>query len=261
MHKTLLAASGALALAAALATSASAATLFHENFDAAKLDDMWNLEQDSGNGAGPPEWVHEDGIISQIQPVPGDPTYAIIQGVDWPDSYGVVCKIRIDDWEDHDRSRAGVGMWIDEATAQGYTWLIHERLTATNMEFLNDARAWANGEESYEVVLGEWYWIKSFIDADTGEFLGKIWDADEAEHDPSLTDEPAGWLGAIQYGTVGGIRLPTSWAGLNGGAGTGAGHSTASFDDVFVFDIDGPEELAVEANGKASTTWGALKSR
>ena len=241
--------------------SASAATLFHEDFEAAELEEIWKLDQDGGGGAGAPEWVHENGIISQIQPKPGDPTYAVILGEGWPESFGMVCKVRLDDWEDHDRSRAGVGFWLDEATFEGYTWLIHERLVATNMEFLNDARAWAGGEESYEVSVGEWYWIKAFIDADTGEFLGKIWDAEENEHDPSLTDEPADWLGAIQYADVGDIRPATSFAGLNGGAGTGGGHSTASFDDVFVFDIDGPDPLAVEADGKASTTWGALKSR
>jgi hypothetical protein len=259
VKSTLIRTAGAIAVGVAF--SASGATIFHENFEGAKLDDIWKLDQDGGGGAGPPEWVHENGIISQIQPVPGDPTYAVIQGEDWPDSYGVVAKVRIDDWEDHDRSRAGVGMWLDPATYQGYTWLIHERLTATNMEFLNDARAWAQNESTYEVVLGEWYWVKSFIDNDTGDFSGNIWDATANEHDPSATDEPGDWLDVKAFKDIGGVRTPTSLAGLNGGAGTGGGHSTASFDDVFVFDIDGPEPLAVDAGGKASTTWGALKSR
>ncbi len=258
---TLIRAAGAIALAAGVALSASAATLFHEDFQAATLDDIWKLDQDGGGGAGPPEWVHENGIIGQIQPVPGDPTYAVIQGEGWPNSYGVVAKVRLDEWEDHDRSRAGVGMWLDPGSYQGYTWLIHERLTTTNMEFLNDARGWAGQEETYEVALGEWYWVKSFIDADTGDMSGKIWDATEDEHDPSSTDEPADWLSVLEFAPWGGVRPPTSLAGLNGGAGTTGGHSTASFDDVFVFDADGPEALAVDASGKASTTWGALKSR
>ena len=252
-----------LGLAAAVALTASSATLFHDDFEGANLDDIWLFEHgQAGAGAGPPEWVHENGTLSQIQPVPGDPTYALIQGDGWPDNYGVVAKVRIDDWQDHDRSRAGVGMWIDESDNYGgYTWLIHERLTATNMEFLNDLRGWANQEESYEGTVGEWYWVKAFIDIDAGELYGKIWDAEEGDHDPSATDEPADWLGVRNYGDFGAVRLPTSLAGLNGGAGTGAGHSTASFDDVFVFDAGGPDPLAVDANGKAATTWGAIKSR
>ena len=263
MRMTLMRSASALTLMTGLAFSASAGTIFHDNFDAAKLDDIWLLEHpQTGAGAGPPEWVHENGIISQIQPAPGDTTYAVIQGEGWPESYGVVTKVRIDDWQDHDRSRAGVGLWIDDVdNYNGYTWLIHERLTATNMEFLNDQRAWFNQEETYEVVLGEWYWIKAFIDIDSAEIMGKIWDATEDEHDPSLTDEPADWLGVRGYEEAGGVRVATSLAGLNGGAGTGGGHSTASFDDVFVYDGDGPEPLAVEAAGKATTTWGALKAR
>ncbi|MBT3270026.1 hypothetical protein HN371_22960 [Candidatus Poribacteria bacterium] len=259
---TFMRSAGALAIAAGIAISAPAATLFHDDFQAADLGDTWFLGHDGGGGAGPPEWVYGDGILSQTEPAPGDPTYAVIEGENWPESYGVVAKVRIDDWQDHDRSRAGVGMWLDMADDYGgYTWLIHERLTATNMEMLNDARAWFNQEESYEVVLGEWYWVKGFIDAESGDLMGKIWDADENEHDPATTDEPADWLVVRGFAEAGAERFPTMLAGLNGGAGTDGGHSTASFDDVFVFDADGPDPLAVEAAGKASTTWGALKSR
>ena len=174
-----------------------------------------------------------------------------------------MAKVRIDDWEDHDRSRAGLGLWLDEGdNYNGYTWLIHERLTDTNMEFLNDARAWFNEEATFEVVVGDWYWVKAFIDAGSGEIMGKIWAAAAGDHDPSATGEPADWMQTRPYGDFGGIRPATSAAGLNGGAGTGGGHSTASFDDVFVYDGSGPDVLtAVDPAGKASTTWAGLKSR
>jgi hypothetical protein len=253
-----------MVVAFGIAATVSAGTLFHDNLDGADLDGAWMLEHpQNGAGDGPPVWVHADGVLSQTNPKPGDPTYAIIQGDNWPESYGVVAKVRLNEWVDHDRSRAGVGLWLDSAdNYQGYTWLIHERLTETNMEFLNDGRAWFNAEETFDVALGEWYWVKASIDAGSGEISGKIWAASADEHDPSTGAEPDGWMSAFAYADFGGLRPPTSAAGLNGGAGTGDGFSTVSFDDVFVYDGDGPGVLsAVEAEGKVSTTWGDLKSR
>ncbi|MEO2004024.1 MAG: hypothetical protein ABGY41_07975 [Candidatus Poribacteria bacterium] len=193
MRGTLIRYGSAIAVALGISVSSSAATLFHDDFEGANLDAAWLLEHSQGGtGAGPPEWVHDGGVLSQTQPAPGDPTYAIILGGGWPESHGMIAKVRIDDWEDHDRSRAGLGMWLDEAdNYNGYTWLIHERLTDTNMEFLNDARSWFNEEATFEVVFGDWYWVKAFIDAGTGEIMGKIWAASAGDHDPSTTSEPA----------------------------------------------------------------------
>ena len=264
MRTTLLQSASAIAVVMGIALAASAGTLFHDDFEDASLDSVWLLDHpQNGAGDGPPVWVHADGVLSQTNPKPGDPTYAVIEGDGWPESYGVVAKVRLDEWEDHDRSRAGVGMWLDDTdNFQGYTWLIHERLIDTNMEFLNDGRAWFGAEETFEVALGDWYWVKASIDAVSGDIMGKVWPAAAGDHDPSTTAEPADWMSTFAFGGFGGVRPPTSRAGLNGGAGTGGGFSTASFDDVFVYDGDGPDVLtAVDAAGKASTTWGVLKSR
>ncbi|MBM3216829.1 hypothetical protein FJZ36_18190 [Candidatus Poribacteria bacterium] len=241
-----------IALGAIIAVPVYAKTLFHDDFSAAQLGKDWLTEYaQTAAGAGKPKWVLKGGVLSQTEPVPGDTTYAVIQGKGWPNEYGVMCRVRLDDWKDHDRSRAGVGLWIDPNDKyNGYTWLIHERLAATNMEFLNDQRAWFNGEATYPVEVGKWYWIKMYIDSKT--VYGKIWDDGKAE--------PKEWLDSKPFGGFGGVRAPLPNAGLNGGAGTpGSGHSTASFDDVFVFDKDGPDPLAVDPKGRLAVSWGELK--
>lgn len=236
---------------AALALAATAKTLFYDDFSAALGKDYVTDYAQTAAGNGKPKWVVEGGILKQTNPQPGDSAYACVVGKGWPAEYGVMARVRLDDWKDSDRSRAGVGLWIDPNDKyNGYTWLIHERLAATNMEFLNDQRAWANAEATYPVEVGKWYWVKMYIDAKN--VYGKIWDDGKAE--------PKDWLDSKAFASFGGVRAPLSNAGLNGGAGTpGGGHSTASFDDFTVFDKDGPDPLAVEPKAKLTTAWGELK--
>ena len=53
MRMTFMRSAGALAIAAGIAISAPAATLFHDDFQAADLGDTWFLGHDGGGGAGP----------------------------------------------------------------------------------------------------------------------------------------------------------------------------------------------------------------
>ncbi|GIX08088.1 MAG: hypothetical protein KatS3mg115_2491 [Candidatus Poribacteria bacterium] len=237
----------------AFGPSGFARNLFTEDFDDGQLGPEWLLDHpQQEQGAAKPEWVLEDGVLKQTNPQPGDPTYAVIQGDNWPESFGVMAMVRIDEWQDHDRSRAGLGVWLDPNDFyNGYTWLIHERLTNLNMEFLNDHRAWFQQEETFPVEVGQWYWMKVFIDDQN--IYGKIWSVDDPE--------PDDWLSVKEYANFGAVRQPTPLAGLNGGAGTTGGHSTASFDNVIVFDEAGPEPLSVEANGKLATIWALMKKQ
>lgn len=43
--------------------------------------------------------MEEDDVLKQAEPVPGGPTYCIIE---IPDAPGAMAKIRFDEWEDHD---------------------------------------------------------------------------------------------------------------------------------------------------------------
>jgi len=232
-----------------------AANLWYDNFNDSKLDPKYIVKydpQEAGNGA---KWVEEDGVLKQTEPVPGDATYCIIEIPNAPEAIGALAKIRFDDYQDHDRSRAGVGVWLDPNDHyNGYTFVIHNRIQNGDVQFLNDHRAWDNTvKANFTVDVGQWFWMEVFIDPDKGEIYGKIWlDGDQ---------EPKDWTIKDNYANFGAPRNPTPFVGLNGGSGTssGGGHSTASFDEFIVFDEGGPQPTPVSFLGKLTTTWGAIK--
>ena len=229
------------------------ANLWQDDFDDNKLNDAYETPN-GGGGAGPPQWVEEDGVVKQIEPKPGDPTYLAVELDNDIKFCGQLVRIRFDEWEDHDRSRAGVGFWLDPGDKYcGYTTVIHNSLTDGNYQFLNDARAWDGAHiVNFDTGgTGSWFWMRAEIDADASTLNGKVWDGE-------LTDEPKEWMIETDYSTYGGLRQPTRWVGLNGGAGTGSGFSKCSFDDWFVYDAGG-ENIAVEAKDKLSLSWGAIK--
>jgi len=230
-----------------------AGNLWQDNFDDASMDAAY-LTPSGGNGAGDPQWVEEDGVVKQIEPKPGDPTYLAIELGEDISFCGQLVKIRFDEWEDHDRSRAGIGFWLDPGdNYNGYTTLIHNSLTAGNYQFLNDARAWHGDKIDFDTGgVGAWFWMRAEIDADAGTMNGKVWVGD-------LGDEPAGWMTETDYTAYGGLREPTNWVGLNGGAGTGDGFSKISFDEWYVYDASGEVTTAVTPQEKLAATWGELK--
>ena len=241
----------AIALILGLVPLALASNLWQDEFEDGSLDAGY-VFSDGGNGVGPPQWVEEGGVIKQIEPKSGDPTYCAIDLGQNIDFVGQIVRIRFDEWEDHDRSRAGVGFWNDPAdNYNGYTTLIHNSLTVGNYQFLNDARGWDGGQVDFDTGgVGSWFWMRSEIDASASTMVGKVWTGD-------LSDEPAGWMTETDYSAYGGLRQPTTWVGLNGGAGTADGFSKVSFDTWIVYDADGP--TAVSSQGKLATTWGGLK--
>ena len=119
-------------------------------------------------------------------------------------------------------------------------------------QFLNDALAWDGIIESFDAGgVGSWFWMRAEIDADSGTLAGKVWVGD-------LEDEPDDWIIETNYANFGAVRQPSRFVGLNGGAGTGDGFSTVSFDDWFVYD-EGGENLAVNSKGKLAVCWGEIK--
>lgn len=241
--------------------TALAATLWFDDFEDGTLNDTY-LTPSSNNGAGPPEWVEEEGVVKQIQPKPGDPTYLVAEMGEDIEFAGQIVRIRFDEWQDHDRSRAGVGFWLDPGNYQGYTTVIHNSLNAGNYQFLNDARAWDGAIVNFDIGgAGTWFWMRSEIDAADNSMNGKVWLGD-------LSDEPDEWMNETDYTGYGGIRPPSRLVGLNGGAGTGDGFSTVSFDNWVVYDAAAQDtsaaalvaqNLAVSAQGKLATIWAALK--
>jgi hypothetical protein len=127
----------ALCLTAMLACEAMAAVLFQDDFE----DGVIGVEY-IPFGVG--DWQEGNGYIKQANPHPGDPTYLAVGDGSLPVGVSAIVKIRIDEWADHDLSRAGLGFRNDPAIGQGYAFLIHQ--TLNNMEFLNDMRAWKQND-------------------------------------------------------------------------------------------------------------------
>ena len=73
--------------------------LWMDDFEDGKIDAKYVMMNHPG------KWVEEDGVIKQTNPAPGDHTYLIIPG-DFPEPHTGIVLIRIDDWSDHDLSRA-----------------------------------------------------------------------------------------------------------------------------------------------------------
>jgi hypothetical protein len=242
----------AIALVLGFTPMLLAGNLWQDNFDDNRLNDAY-ITPSGGNGAGDPEWVEEDGVAKQIQPKPGDPTYLAVELDKDINFCGQLARIRFDEWQDHDRSRAGVGFWLDPADRyNGYTTVIHNSLTVGNYQFLNDARAWHGTQVNFDTGgVDSWFWMRAEINFDTKIMVGKVWVG-------SLADEPADWMNETDYTTYGGVRQPSRWVGLNGGAGTADGFSKVSFDDWVVYDAGG-ENMAVDSRGKIALCWGAIK--
>jgi hypothetical protein len=231
-----------------------AANLWQDNFNDNKINAVYKTPN-AGGGAEPPKWVEEGGVLKQIEAQPGDPTYCAVELAKDINFCGQLVRIRFDEWTDHDRSRAGVGFWLDpNGSYQAYTTVIHNSLTTGNYQFLNDARAWHATIVNFDTGgQGKWFWMKAEINADTKKMVGKVWVGE-------LKDEPKNWMNEVDYTTFGAVRNPTKWVGLNGGAGTsgGGGNSKVSFDEWFVYDSGGIS-LSVDSKDKLTLTWGSLK--
>ena len=238
----------AFGFALAMSMTAWGGVLWYDDFNDNSIDGDYVFKNHPG------EWDEENGVIKQTNPAPGDHTYLIIEG-GFPEPHAVLVKVRMDDWGDHDLSRAGIGVRLDPDGA-GYAFLIHH--TLNNMEFLNDHLAWKNNDTPPpfgEVEVGSWYWMKAEINEDG--FYGKIWPVDE--------DEPDDWL--LESGfDFGGARAISGNVGLNGGSNQGAGVTNVSFDDFLICDTADEctpnaieQAKAVEPDGKLSSTWAAIK--
>lgn len=225
--------------------------LWKDTFDDGKIDPKYLFQKQPG------KWVEANGVISQTNPTPGDPCYLVIQG-GFAEPHTSIVKVRIDDWADHDLSRAGLGFRLDPNDGAGYAFLIHH--TLENMEFLNDARAWKNNDTKPpfgKVEIGKWYWMKAQISS--SGLNGKIW--------PDGQAEPTGWLltSALDFGA---LRPASGNCGLNGGSNTaGNGKTLVSYDNWAICET--PEEAtpalfasttSVDSSSKLSTTWGSIKS-
>ena len=146
-----------------VAGPASSKTLFFDDFDDNKLNPNYLTQHDQKEiGVTLAEWVEEDNILKEIEPVPGDPAYCVLTNQNFPASIGLQIKVRIDEWQDHNRSRVGLAVWLDkDAFYAGYTFVFYNKLKGGghagggNIQFLNDHRAWDITKKDFEGEVGK----------------------------------------------------------------------------------------------------------
>ena len=140
-----------IVLGVSLSSTVYGKVLWMDTFDDGKIDSNYLFQNHPG------KWVEKDGVVSQNNPTPGDHCYLVYQG-GFAEPHAVIVKIRIDDWVDHDLSRAGLGVRLDPNDGAGYAFLIHN--TLSNMEFLNDHLDWAANDTPPpfgKVEIGKWF--------------------------------------------------------------------------------------------------------
>lgn len=202
-----------------------AGSLFYDDFSKDTIAaGIWRV---SGNG----QWIVKDGVVSQINPDPGDPSHLVLAnppGIDWTKltDYIIQAKVRVDKFTPgNDASRMGVAVRWTEATRQAWNFLFHQ--DRNRVQFLSDLVAWgAQATLPWELEEGKWYWFKMMV---KGRHLwGKVWRDGEKE--------PAEWT--LEADAPGATDRPWGPAALNGNmssANTGPGNSLASYDEVAIF--------------------------
>jgi len=134
-----------------LHTIVQSKVLFYDDFDDGKIDKKYEFKNHPG------KWVEKGGVITQTNPTPGDHTYLVMAG-DFEEPHTSLVQIRVEEWNDGDLARCGLGVRLDPNDASGYAFLIHHFLT--NMEFLNDHLAWKGNDTPPpfdEVETEKWY--------------------------------------------------------------------------------------------------------
>lgn len=235
-------------------------TLFFDDFEGRKDLGKKYVTEYKRAVAGAPKWVVEGGVIKQTEPANmGDSAYAIIVEDDsgkkeFPAVLTIQTKVRIDSWTDGDGARTGVAVRVmlendGAGEGDGFTFLFHQN--KATVQFLNDLKAWGTSAV-YNFDVKKWYWMQLHID-DKDMLHAKVWEDGQKEPAKFILEQNT-------KGDLGNFPRPKGFPALNGGA-TRGGAITMSFDDVEVWDKDGPSPKAVSSKEKLPLTWGALKSR
>ena len=221
-----------------------AETLFFDDFEDGRIDDAFQF---TGQG---PEFVEENGVLTQKTQVVGDACYAVIADKEYPEVLTIQAKLRVDEWKSGPYARTGVGVRVSIDTGEGIAFLFSDHRVAkpqTGVAFLDDHVAWGP-LENYEWEMDTWYWFQFHIDQ-KGELHSKIWQDGEAE--------PKDWMWDIASF---GVNRVEGYPGLNASSGGGDGVSIPSFDSVEVWDEGGPTPKAIEPSDKLAITWAGIKS-
>ena len=137
----------------------------------------------------------------------------------YPSNVMITAEVQVNSWNAGDLARAGVGLYTNTSTGQGYDLLFH----GTNqVQFLDDGVVWGNSY-AFNWQVGTWYWFQ--LEESNGTLLGKVWAAGTAE--------PQNWM----FQQTGWTDRTGGAPALNGGSADSNpsdGSSTDSFASVSV---------------------------
>lgn len=227
-------------------------TLFFDDFEDGKIGDAYQfsgIDFPQSMIQGKPVWEERDGVFSQTSTNQGDPCHAVIADKEYPDILTIQAKVRIDKWADGDGARGGVALRVELPAGEGYNLLFHNN--TSTLQFLHDRISWGKST-TFNFEPGKWYWFQLHIDGD-GILHGKVWADGEAE--------PKNWMLEQNIQELGAPIREKGYPALNGGVGGRAGQVTISFDEVEVWDQNGPSPRAVRPGDKLPICWGEIKTR
>jgi glucose/arabinose dehydrogenase len=184
--------------------------IIHDSFNSHAIVSAWSFVGG--------KWKQSDGILQQIdRTTPTVTKKAVLTGHVNPSDQTITAKIWVTSFSPGTAARAGVGIYTNPKTGQGYELVFHGK---NQVQFLDDGGRWGKAY-SFTWNTSTWYWMK--LTDQNGTLLGKAWQ--------DGTPEPASWM-----------FQQTGWSDRSGGdpaldGGASARHqgfATAVFDSAAV---------------------------
>jgi len=195
--------------------------IFADSFDSQAIDSAWSFVGG--------QWQQTDGVLEQQSETPGDIKKAVLTDQAYPSDQTITAKLWVTSWVAGDAARAGVGIYTNPTTGQGYELVFHGK---NQVQFLDDGVA---GGNSYAFTwnTSTFYWFE--LTDQNGTLLGKVWQ--------DGTPEPSSWM----FQQTGWTDRTGGDPALDGGAAAkNLGRSTAWFDSVSITGtVQRPQPFAI----------------
>ena len=117
--------------------------LFQDTFSSSTPSSAWSFVGGT--------WQINNGTLDQTSTAAADPKKAMITNQTYPSNVMITAEVQVNSWNPGDLARAGVGLYTNTSTGQGYNLLFH----GTNqVQFLDDGVVWGN---SLRFQLAGWH--------------------------------------------------------------------------------------------------------
>ena len=163
-------------------------------------------------------WQQKDGLLKQTNTTTAtDTKKAILTDQAYPSDQAITAKLSVVTWVAGNAAKAGVGIYTDPTTGQGYELVFHGK---NQVQFLDDGVTWGNSY-AFTWNTNTFYWFQ--LTDQNGTLLGKVWQ--------DGTPEPSGWM----FQQNGWTDRSGGDPSLDGGAAAKLqGYASASFDSVSI---------------------------